>query len=79
MADSSPLSLPEEMFNSFANRDRLSLREPDDPDFRITASLLKYPSPFPFGGDVHTGLAMELCPLAELELLRLRPLRSLAR
>lgn len=57
-------------------RDRLSRR---DPDLRMTASLAKYPSPFPFGGDAGPGLAIELCPLAELELFRLRPLRRRAR
>lgn len=58
--DSSPLSFPEDMFNSFANRDRLSRREPDDPDLRKTDSRAKYPSVLPLGGDAHTGLAMEL-------------------
>jgi hypothetical protein len=33
----------------------------------------------PFGGDAGPGLAIELCPLAELELFLLRPFLSLAR
>jgi hypothetical protein len=68
--------LPEDIFSSFPDSDRLSRR---DPALRITASLAKYPSLFPFGGDVGIGLASELCPLAELELFRLRPLPNLRR
>jgi hypothetical protein len=47
----------------------------------MTASRAKTFSffPLPLGGDAGPGLAMELCPLAELELFRLLPLRNLAR
>lgn len=76
LAASSPLSLPDEMCRSLAKMDRLSRREPA---LRMAASRAKYPVSLPLGGDAGPGLAMELCPLAELELLRLRPLRSLAR
>lgn len=73
---SSPLSFPDDICRSFVKSDKLSRR---DPVFRLTVSLAKYPSLFPFGGDAGLGLAMELCPLAELELFLLRPLRSRAR
>ena len=56
--------------------DRLSRRVPSR---RNSASLEKKPSTLPFGGDAAPpGLASELCPLAELELFRLLPLRNLA-
>ena len=73
---SSPLSFPDEMWRSLAKRERLSRREPA---LRIAASRAKYPVSLPFGGEAGPGLAMELCPLAELELFRLLPLRNLAR
>jgi hypothetical protein len=76
IAASSPLSLPDEMLRSFANMERLSRR---DPALRIAASRAWYPVSLPFGGDAGPGLAIELCPLAELELFRLRPFLSLAR
>lgn len=70
-AASSPLSFPEEMCRSFANSERLS---------RLDSALRKAASrALPLGGDAGPGLAIELCPLAELELFRLLPLRSLAR
>jgi hypothetical protein len=73
---SSPLSLPEEMWRSFVKTERLSRRVPSR---RNSASLEKKPSTLPFGGDAAPpGLANELCPLAELELFRLLPLRNLA-
>lgn len=56
---SSPLSLPEEMWRSFVNSERLSLRDPD-PARLIAVSRATYPSLLPFGGDVGPGLAMEL-------------------
>lgn len=68
--------MPEEIWRSFANNDKLSRR---DPALRIAASRAKYPFSLPLGGEAAPGLAIELCPLAELELLRLRPLRSRAR
>lgn len=64
------------MWRSLANSERLSRREPA---LRIAASRAKYPSFLPLGGDAGPGLAIELWPLAELELLRLRPFRNLAR
>jgi hypothetical protein len=66
------------MWRSFANNERLSRREPA---LRIAASRANKFSflSLPFGGDAGPGLAMELCPLAELELFRLLPLRSRAR
>ena len=81
MPASSPLSFPEDICKSLVNIDRLSLREPA---LRITASLAKYPPlplsvPLPLGGEPGPGLAMELCPLALLELFLLRPFRNLAR
>lgn len=71
---SSPLSLPEEMVRSFATMLKLSRL---DPAFLITASRAKYPpldpsNGFPAGGDPGPGLAIELWPLALLELFLLR-------
>lgn len=60
------------------NKERDSRRDPELA-FLIAFSREKYPSFLPFGGDVGPGLAMELWPLAELELFLLRPFRSRAR